>query len=576
MALEDYRRVTISSDYANEPIDPIRLSAGDDNGRILRFVLKNGENNVSTTGLTCRFLIDQGAGLYQTLTPVTGTTTATWEAPLPMGGVTAGQHVGTIEVTDSSDNVVCCRNFSIIVEMGIFANGEQSESMQDALSEFQEKTNAAVQQNLDAVEDAETAAQAANTAAGLANNAYNSAQQAITELARYVPISAGNILVGSVGGTSVDTADDAYTGPVQGFTLYGKSVQDGTPTPSAPVEIKSVAECDVVTAGRNLLLEASHNTTGSGITWTAQEDGSIVASGTTNSSQYQIRFSPTLTGNYTASGCPSGGSISSYDLYVWDQTNNRRARDWNGNTSTSDTGNGSRVHLESGVEYIMALRVQSGSTASSLTFKPQLQLGATIYDYETPHVEETPLIPSTVEPLRSLPDGTHDVLKVMRDGSGVITRNVTSRTFSSSDIFGGNVENGYYFLSQSGLQAQNATGIICDRLTSVSTNVSVSAMPNYSIKANANTWYVRNTVVQSLADFKTFIDGTTVVYKLATPTTETIPATAMPSLLSRYLTAWADASDQNGDALAGVEWEMEYERSLQVVIDNIEQAIADI
>lgn len=173
MALEDYRRVTVTSNHANEPIEQIRLSAGDSDGRILRFVLTNDGVNVPSTGLSCRFLIDQGAGLYQTLTAVAGTTTATWEAPLPMGGVSAGQHIGTIEVTDANNDVVCCRNFTVIVDRNIMADGEEQESMQDALSAFEQRTNDALDANAEATTAATNAASAASTAANNANTALN-------------------------------------------------------------------------------------------------------------------------------------------------------------------------------------------------------------------------------------------------------------------------------------------------------------------------------------------------------------------------------------------------------------------
>lgn len=51
-------------------------------------------------------------------------------------------------------------------------------------------------------------------------------------------------------GTSI-AMDDAATASLKALTIYGKSVQDGTPTPSAPIEIRSVG------LGENLLTDAS-------------------------------------------------------------------------------------------------------------------------------------------------------------------------------------------------------------------------------------------------------------------------------------------------------------------------------
>lgn len=50
-----------------------------------------------------------------------------------------------------------------------------------------------------------------------------------------------NVLVGSETGNPV-SCDDAYSAPLCGLTVYGKSTQDGTPTPDAPVPIVSAGD----------------------------------------------------------------------------------------------------------------------------------------------------------------------------------------------------------------------------------------------------------------------------------------------------------------------------------------------
>lgn len=64
-----------------------------------------------------------------------------------------------------------------------------------------------------------------------------------------------NILVGSETGNPV-TVDDAFAAPLCGLTIYGKSTQDGTPTPDAPVPIVSAGDSgsvEVKVTGKNLL-----------------------------------------------------------------------------------------------------------------------------------------------------------------------------------------------------------------------------------------------------------------------------------------------------------------------------------
>ena len=64
-----------------------------------------------------------------------------------------------------------------------------------------------------------------------------------------------NILVGSETGNPV-SCNDAYSAPLCGLTVYGKSTQDGTPSPDAPVPIVSAGDggrVEVKVTGRNLV-----------------------------------------------------------------------------------------------------------------------------------------------------------------------------------------------------------------------------------------------------------------------------------------------------------------------------------
>ena len=54
-----------------------------------------------------------------------------------------------------------------------------------------------------------------------------------------------NILVGSETGNPV-SCNDAYSAPLCGLTVYGKSTQDGKPTPDAPVPIVSAGDCGTI------------------------------------------------------------------------------------------------------------------------------------------------------------------------------------------------------------------------------------------------------------------------------------------------------------------------------------------
>lgn len=55
-----------------------------------------------------------------------------------------------------------------------------------------------------------------------------------------------NILVGGETGNPI-AVDDAFSAPLRGLTVYGKSTQDGTPTPDAPVPIVSAGDGGSIT-----------------------------------------------------------------------------------------------------------------------------------------------------------------------------------------------------------------------------------------------------------------------------------------------------------------------------------------
>lgn len=90
-----------------------------------------------------------------------------------------------------------------------------------------------------------------------------------------------NILVGSETGNPV-SCDDAFAAPLCGLTVYGKSTQDGTPTPDSPVPIVSAGDGGTIAVkmtGKNLLYIPDGKGTARGVTITSK-NGIISISGT--------------------------------------------------------------------------------------------------------------------------------------------------------------------------------------------------------------------------------------------------------------------------------------------------------
>lgn len=72
----------------------------------------------------------------------------------------------------------------------------------------------------------------------------------------------------------VITVSDSAEAPLQGLKVFGKTIQNGTPTPDAPVAMESVGadgDVAVTVAGKNLLNMPRKTETKSGVTWIAEE-----------------------------------------------------------------------------------------------------------------------------------------------------------------------------------------------------------------------------------------------------------------------------------------------------------------
>lgn len=140
---------------------------------------------------------------------------------------------------------------------------EAKTGSENALRDAEAAKNAASGYANAAAEKATAAAKSANSAADSAaaakksaddaNNTANSIKDSMTQISENKEAVSqlkedtaalkkrSNVLVGSEIGNPV-SCNDAYSAPLCGLTVYGKSTQDGTPTPDAPVPIVSAGD----------------------------------------------------------------------------------------------------------------------------------------------------------------------------------------------------------------------------------------------------------------------------------------------------------------------------------------------
>lgn len=142
----------------------------------------------------------------------------------------------------------------------------------------------------------EIEAKGTNTLASIPDD-YTALGEAVDSLTR----NTAGAIVCEVEGTSayVSDASDNY---VQSLRVFGRSTQDGVPSPDAPVEIESVENPTVTVCGKNLLNVSLASGTHSGLDVTVYDDGKITAKGTATGGGIYLQKNLTLCpGTYTFS-----------------------------------------------------------------------------------------------------------------------------------------------------------------------------------------------------------------------------------------------------------------------------------
>lgn len=133
---------------------------------------------------------------------------------------------------------------------------------------------------------------------------------------------------------------------------------------------------------KNLLPNNGSTTTINGVTFTVNSDGTISTSGTASAEiDFQLKFSGTAPdGNYYLSGNPTGGSNSTYRMYLFDNVTQTRAKAWDGITASgNDFGDGVEVQIVASHTMTAVINIKSGTNMNGLTFHPMIRL-ATIED----------------------------------------------------------------------------------------------------------------------------------------------------------------------------------------------------
>lgn len=196
MALDNFRRIVIDVDTANDYIPPVTLSGGDSNGRTLLVKLTdNGKAITSAAGITAKLAYADGCGNsgFKTMNSVGGYETAAWECAAP-GSVlkTDSAHL-CVQFWQGSD-VVCTRVFHASVDRNLVSlesgttSGDAVKELYDTIANLNkviDRANASASKADSSAASADANADAANKAANAANAAAKQANAAAASTKPY-------------------------------------------------------------------------------------------------------------------------------------------------------------------------------------------------------------------------------------------------------------------------------------------------------------------------------------------------------------------------------------------------------
>lgn len=154
---------------------------------------------------------------------------------------------------------------------------------------------------------------------------------------------------------------------------YVQSIQAGQETDLALVLQNGVNDIEITKANELVYPYQEKTHTENGITFTINADGTVIANGTATDVAWCYlrgsaeRFVPPV-GTHRISGCPAGGSGSTYRILVYAYQGTA-----NNPVYAYDNGQGGLVQVNEDTEYItISISIAKGTTVNNLEFKPAL------------------------------------------------------------------------------------------------------------------------------------------------------------------------------------------------------------
>ena len=166
---------------------------------------------------------------------------------------------------------------------------------------------------------------------------------------------------------------DSASGRIKNFTLKGKTYQNQYTGKNKMNYMNNIK-------ARNTGGTWNENVyTYNGVTYTIQEDESVIANGTASGASY-LKLTSALdlisSESYILTGCPAGGGVSKYSIRLYTDSN-----------YVSETGNGLSFNFDS--QDVVRINVSNGTTINNLKFEPMIRLANITDDTYEPYVGGT-------------------------------------------------------------------------------------------------------------------------------------------------------------------------------------------
>ena len=400
-------------------------------------------------------------------------------------------------------------------------------------------------------------------------NDYAAMQRAVDGLTR----GKAGAIVCEVEGAAI-TVNDASDLPIQSLKIFGRSTQDGVPTPDAPVEIKSVESPVVMVAGKNLVdfvsaLGDGYTNTLNGIT-AVLKNGVVTTSGKNEfagwtdiihtKSIWDIDKYVLPAGTYTV---PVGLNVVTTDLVL--------------GTSKNVRGTFAQDNLFCVRGFYITYN--QGETAKDRIPLVMVRGAEAPTDYEPYKAAQTV---ATTNTLRGIPvisggnytdaNGQQWICDEVDFERGVYVKRIDSITFDGSQTYHINVYQqgfGYYVFGCSRFGASYTNSpVLSDRLT-------FSPWANWNMvtggdficyETSSFYFYLRDQSIQTIEDFKAYLEANPIsaLYVMANPTETPLSETEIAAYRAMHTNKPNTTIVNDG----GAHMKVEYAADTKLYIDN--------